>query len=202
MIADNIDDKINLLAKSNNINEFYLRISPYPKQDKVKRVKIRYNLNFPMIYSISSIEQVYHDSIINEDKLLLCYYLISIRVLNDVIAGLFDREYIVDFPETIIEKAQKRDRLTKILDNDLIKERVFIKITYRDFDSNTEYIYSLLREGYKFALVVDSTFEPNYASLEKLNIFNYIIINKNLPTSNEIKNISKLKIKIIELGNE
>lgn len=101
-----------------------------------------------------------------------------------------------------MDKVQKRDRLTKILDNDLIKERVFIKITYRDFSDNIEYIYSLLREGYKFALVVDSTFEVNYASLEKLNIFKYIIINKKLPTSKEIKNESKLRDKIIELGDE
>lgn len=89
MIADNIDDKINLLARSNNSKEFYLRITPYPKQNNVKRVKIRYNINFPMIYSISAIEQVYHETIINEDKLLLCYYLISIKVINDVISGQF-----------------------------------------------------------------------------------------------------------------
>ncbi len=201
MIAENIDDKIDLLARANNNKDFYLRITDYPKHSKVKRVKIRYNLNFPMLYSISAIEQVYRDTIINEDKLLLAYYLISIRVLNDVILGQFNREYIVDFPESIINKTQKRSRLTGILDNDVIKERVFIKITYRDFEKETEYIYSLMREGYKFAVVIDSTFKPDYASLEKLNIFKYIILNKNLPSSKEVKNVSRLREKSIELGN-
>lgn len=202
MIADNIDDKIDLLARAENNKDFYLRITEYPKQNNVKRVKIRYNIDFPMIYSISAIEQVYQETIINEDKLLLCYYLISIKVLNDVISGQFKREYIVDFPETIIDKTQKRDRLVNILDNDLIKERVFIKITNRDFDQHTEYMYSLMRNGYRFALVVDSTFEPNYASLEKLDIFQYVITSKKLASSREINNISKLKNKIIELGSD
>ncbi len=202
MIAENIDDRIDLLARSNKNKDFYLRITDYPKQSKVKRVKIRYNLNFPMLYSISAIEQVYQETIINEDKQLLGYYLISIRVLNDVILGQFDREYIVDFPISIVDKIQKRERLTNILNNDILKERVIIKVTYRDFEKNIEYIYDLMRDGYKFAIVVDSTFKPDYASLEKLNIFRYIILNKNLPTSKDVKNISRLKDKIIELGND
>lgn len=200
MIAENIDEKIDLLARSNN-NEFYLRITEYPKQKKVKRVKIRYNLDFPMLYSISAIEQVYQEDLINEDKLILCYYLVSVKVLNDTMLGQFNREYIVDFPASIIDKIQKRERLTNILNHDLVKERVFIKITNREFEENTEYIYSLTREGYRFAIVIDSTFKPNYANLERLNIFKYIITHKNLPTSREVKNISKLREKIIELGD-
>ena len=199
MVADNIDDKIDLLARVNDNNDFYLRFSDYPKHNRVKRVKIRYNIDFPMIYSISAIEKVYQETVINEDKLLLAYYLISIQVLNDVISGQFKREYIVDFPETIIEKTQKRERLTNILNNDLIKERVSIKITYEVFNNNTEYFYSLLREGYKFAVVIDTSFVSNYANLEKLNIFNYIITSKMLPTTRDIKNISRLKDKHIEL---
>ena len=201
LIAGNIDDKVDLLAKAANTDEFYLRISNYPKNNKVRRVKIRYNINFPMIYSISAIEEVFQETIINEDKLLLAYYLISIQVLNDVIAGLFKREYIVDFPESIMEKTQKRDRLTNILNNDLIKERVFIKIVYKDFEENTEYIYSLIRDGFKLAIVIDSSFKADYANLEKLNLFKYIILNKKIPTSGDVKGVSKLKDKIIELGN-
>ena len=199
MIADNIDDKIDLLARANNIKEFYLRITEYSKQKNVRRVKIRYNIDFPMIYSITAIEKVYQETVIVEDKLLLCYYLISIKVLNDVISGQFNKEYIVDFPESIIEKVQKRERLTNIIDNDLIKERVFIKITSSEFDANTEYFYDLIKEGFKFAIVIDSTFEPSYANLEKLNMFRYIITNKLLPTNKDIKEISKLRDKHIEL---
>ena len=43
-----------------------------------------------------------------------------------------------------------------------------------------EQIYELMREGYRFVIVLDNTFEPEYSNFQRLNAFNYIIASKKL----------------------
>lgn len=37
-----------------------------------------------------------------------------------------------------------------------------------------------MRNGYRLAIVLDNTFEPEYANFQRLNAFNYILANKKL----------------------
>ena len=55
-----------------------------------------------------------------------------------------------------------------------------MRIEYADFIKNKDKVYDLMRNGYRLAIVLDNTFEPEYANFQRLNAFNYILANKKL----------------------
>ena len=55
-----------------------------------------------------------------------------------------------------------------------------MRIEYADFIENKDKVYDLMRNGYRLAIVLDNTFEPEYANFQRLNAFNYILANKKL----------------------
>ena len=56
-----------------------------------------------------------------------------------------------------------------------------------------------MREGYRFTIILDNSFEVSYKNMESLESFKYIIINKNLKNYDDIiKNIENKK-NIIEI---
>ena len=56
-----------------------------------------------------------------------------------------------------------------------------------------------MRNGFKFAIIIDDAMEVNYTNLYKLNAFNYIIIHKKLKYYNEIMEDKVLLKNIIEI---
>ena len=63
----------------------------------------------------------------------------------NIINGIFDKEYLIDFDIGISDKVDKFKRLLQIIDNDISKEFICFKINYSDFNDGDEedhlYIY-------------------------------------------------------------
>ena len=74
---------------------------------KVYQVKLDNTIKFNRIYSEYSINKVYSEGIVNEQKSFITYYLTSKIILENAIKGEFDTNLIVDFPISIFEKEQK-----------------------------------------------------------------------------------------------
>ena len=70
--------------------------------------------------------------------------------------------------------------LLNIINNPAIQDKINLKITYSEFCNNKEEIYNLMRNGYRFAVILDETFTPDYINIEKLQVFNFIIESKEL----------------------
>ena len=62
------------------------------------------------------------------------------------------------------------NRLLKIIDNDVSKEKIIFKINYSLFLENKEMIFKILNDGYNMALVKDDQFQNN----NYVNLFNYV----------------------------
>ena len=45
-----------------------------------------------------------------------------------------------------------------------------------------------MREGYKITVILDNSFEPNFKNIESLQMFEFVIINRNLKNYEEIMN--------------
>ena len=86
---------------------------------KVNKLKLNNMVKFNKIYSDYSIDKVYNEGIVNEQKIFILYYLSSLLILKNVINGEYDKNYIVDFPISIFDKEQKLNRLINIIDNKL-----------------------------------------------------------------------------------
>ncbi len=87
-------------------NHFEIKIEQTNKK-KVYNVYLTNTIKFNKIYSNYSINKVYTNGIVNEQKLFITYYQITKQILENAIEGIFEKEYIVAFPCSILEKEQK-----------------------------------------------------------------------------------------------
>lgn len=165
-----LSDTFNLELKSTNIKNVY-------------NVLLSYNIKFPKIYSSYSINRVFKSDIISEDMCFIEYSLISKIVLDNILNKEYLKEYLVDFPFIITSKKEKTNRLLNIITNDLIRENVIIKVTYEYYTKYKSFISDLIKDGVKFAVIIDDTFDYEESSIIWLNIFTYIITNKDDVTS-------------------
>lgn len=193
------DEKESLLNKF-YVDEFFLKISNYKNMVNVYRVNMKFNLKFPMEYSEMAINKVFQSGITNEDKLVIEYYLISVQIIRDVIKQNFKKQYIVEFAETLLSKPKKIKSILHILDNAVIQDKLCLKIRHEHFIENKETVYELMREGYRFAIILDNSFEANYKNMENLKMFKYVLLNKDSKQYGQVMQFNKeVKNNIIEI---
>lgn len=168
-------------------DKFYLKISNYENIKDVYRINLKYNIKFPSIYSMQAIENAFNKGLIEEDKLLVEYNLLSSYIINEILKGNFKKQYIVEFAISLLKKQNKIKNILNIINNPAVQDKVSLKITYSEFTNNKDEIYNLMREGFRFAIILDETFEPDYINIEKLQAFKYILASKELRHFEQIK---------------
>lgn len=169
--------------------EFYVKLSKYPNKSNVFRVNLKYNnIKFPLEYSEFAINKAFQIGLVNEDKLIIEYYLIVLQILKDIVKQNFKRKYIVEFAETLLKKTKKIKSILNIINNPAIQDKVSLKIKYEAFLKNKQEVYDLMREGYKMTVILDNSFEPNFKDIESLQMFEFVIVNQGLKYYEEIIN--------------
>ncbi len=170
-------EKEDLLTKFET-DEFFIKITNYPSVKNIYRVNIKQLIKFPVEYSEIAVNKVFNMGIINEDKLTIEYYLIVVQIIKDVIRQNFKKQYIVEFAETLLAKPKKIKGLLNIIDNAAVQDKVTLKIRNEYYLENKEKVYELMREGFRFAIILDNSFEINYKNMENLKMFKYVLLNK------------------------
>ena len=170
---------------------FSLNIEKYKLIDNTYKVDLNYEFKIPYIYSEKVIEEVYNEGVINEDKLMIEYTLLTLLCIKDINKGNFDTKYIVNFASSLYKKKQKLKQTLKILDNAVAQDKVFLKLNYQDFEENKELIYELMKDGFRFAIIIDDTFNPSIMELKKLSIFKYLLIEEQSKNYDEIKRLEQ-----------
>jgi hypothetical protein len=160
---DSFDDK--------NFTINYLKVN----NDQIFDCQLEQNLKFPKLYSEYIIDKVFNNRDINEQKLFVTYSLVGCKILQDIIKGNFQKSYLVDYSLSLKDKPKKKKRLLNILDNDITKEKIALKISYSEYLEYKEEIYELTRSGFKIALITDKNFVLNEENSKLLIIFSYII---------------------------
>ena len=164
---------------------------------RLNYLELEHKIKISNLYSEYAIEKAYNTGIINEDKLFITYILASSLVLNNAINLDFSRFYLVPFASSLFEKEKKCARLLSILDNQLSKKFITIKITYSDYKKNKTKIDNLISKGYTFGLELDSSYVENTDSLV---LFPYIFVYPNSPEYEALSRYQdKLKSKIVKL---
>ena len=191
MVQMNNEEKANFLKKFET-KEFKLKFRNY--KDNLQKVLLSQNVKFPYIYSNEAINDVFNSGVTLEDKLLVEYYLLSAKVIKDIEQSDYRKEYVVDFPETLLDKETKLARLLNIINNSTMQDRITLELTYREFKMHREKIYDLVSQGFNFAMKVDEdNFEPNDAEIQTFSILKYIITNKNMPALRRSNNLVVVK---------
>lgn len=168
-------------------DKFYIKLTNYPDKLKVHRVNLKFqNIKFPLEYSDFAINKAFQMGIVNEDRLVIEYYLTVLQILKDVIKLNFKRRYVVEFAETLLKKPKKIKSLLNIINNPIVQDKISLKVRYEHFLNNKETVYDLMREGYKITIILDNSFEVNFKNMESLGMFEFVIINSTLNQYEEI----------------
>ena len=168
--------KIELLNLADT-NKFYLKFSNYKTSD-LKKVVIKYNIKFPEIYSNTVISKTFNSGVILEDKMFVEYNMITAQVIKDIEESIYTKQYVVEFPDTIFDKPQKLLRLLEIINHPAIQDRALLNINCDAIKKHREKLYDLIRNGYKIALNLDDKFEVNSANIQRLSMFQYILVDR------------------------
>lgn len=184
------------LLKQADSDKFFLKYSNF-KITNLKKVIVKYNIKFPAIYSKQAIEKIFNNSVIAEDKVFVEYNMISAQVIRDIENAIYRKQYVVEFPETILDKPQKMARLIEIINHPSIQDRLMFNISYKTIVDYKDKIYELLKNGYKIALTIDNTFEGTVADIQRLSLFEYVLVSKKSAHYNElVKNKLKNLVEI------
>ena len=170
-----IDKKATLISCTENPH-FALKIVNYPDHISVYKVKLKHNIKFPKVYSEFAINKGFKSGLVDEDKLTVEYYMVVSQIIKDVLKQNFKRQYVIEFAPSILTKPRKEKSLLNIISNSAIQERISLKVKYSEYKQNKEKIHELLRNGYQFAVVLDSSFSGTYKEIENLQIFKYVIV--------------------------
>lgn len=184
-MVDFEEQKKQLIEKFNT-DEFTLKLSNYPNNTRAYRTNLMYKIKFPREYSEYAIKKAFITGNVGEDRLFIEYYLVVIQVLKDILKQNFKKQYIVEFSHTLLGKPQKLKSLLNIISSPGTQDKICLKIRYENFSKKKKEIYELMREGYRIALIIDNSFVINYANIEMLKMFKYVIIDKQSKKYDEI----------------
>lgn len=187
--------------KSFESEDFELVITKYPLIKDVYKVNLKYNFKLPYIFSSQAIEDVYNENIVNEDKFIIEYLMLTVFNIRMILEGKFNTQYLIDFPMSLFEKTKKLDQALRIINDPIIQDKIKIKIKYRDFIIHRNEIYELMKSGYKFAVIIDDSFIISKEHIKKLEIFEFVILSKKLEYYEEFKEYAdQLENLIIDEG--
>ena len=173
--------------KKYQTEDFSIQIDKYTLIKNTYKVTINYNFKIPYIYSNTVINEVYNDGTVNEDKLIIEYILLTLECIKDINNADFSTKYLVDFANTLYKKQKKLKQTLRVINNAAIQDKIILKIYYQDFEENKELIYSLIKEGYRFAIIIDDSFKPTLLNIKKLSIFEFLLVPE------QCKNYEKIK---------
>lgn len=175
------------LMEANDTKDFSLDIDKCILIDNTYNVDLSFNFKFPYIYSSQVIQEVYNNGVINEDKLLIEYMLLSEVCIKDINKCNFATKYLVNFASTLLDKPKKTKQMLNVFDDPAIQEKVYMKIKYKDLKEYQEIIYDFMKDGFKFAIIIDEEFYPSQVTYKKISMFDYIIVSENVKSYSKIR---------------
>ena len=154
-------------------DEFYLKGKKY--QDHLYSIDLGNKCKLSNIYSEYAIDKAYNSEVVLENRIFLTLIMLSSKILSEVIALDFSNNYIINFPASLFEKSKKIMRFLRALDDELLKEKISINITYKDYKKYTKYVKELISQGYSVSLELDESYNTNF---DDLFLFSNILVSK------------------------
>ena len=147
--------------------------------DKIKTnlysANLTYDLNISYLYSETAIERAFNSDIVTENAIQVQLVLCSYKLLENAINEQFKDNYLINFPDTLWGKSKKSERFFKYVNNPLALKQMLFSVSYTVYKSNSTKIKKLIKDGYRFVIIIDDNFD---GKTEELPLFSYIMINR------------------------
>ncbi len=171
--------KDDLVAKKEFIDGFedknfiinYIKVN----KEQIYDCQLEHKLKFSKIYSDYIINKVFNSKDMKEQRLLVTYPLVTVKILQDIIKGNFKKTYLVPYTLSLKEKPKKKKRILNIIDNDIVKEKISLKVEYEEYLQDKEAVYDLTRNGFHISLVLKGNVDLPRDMFVLFDVFTYII---------------------------
>ena len=158
-------------------NMFVLKYSSTSKKN-VFASDLDHNVSFSKVYSDYIIDKTYSDGIIAEDKLEVQINLLLLQLLKDMLAGDFNKKYILYVRESLYGKVNKLIKIFKLFEDDYAKSNVIILVRYDYLVEYKKNIIKLMKAGYKFMVDLEDN-DISVINESIVQMMEYIVVNKN-----------------------
>jgi pentose-5-phosphate-3-epimerase len=89
-------------------------------------------------------------------------------------------------PESIYKKDNKLSKVSSVMDDEFIKNNVYILVHYEELIKNKKVIKDLKKNGYKFAVLFNNTVEVSETNQSILSISDYMFMDKKKVDTNKV----------------
>ncbi len=190
-------DKKNEFFKLFDTDEFFLKGRKL--DNNTYCVDLGNNCHISKLYSEYAIQKAYNSEVVMENRLYLMLVMLTTKILAEAISLNFENQYIVDFPETLLEKQKKIIKYLKLLDNDLLRNKVILRFKYSVYKNRVykKEINKLINNDYSISIMLDDTFDSDFDSLV---LFTITFVDKQGKYyQNVIDNKEEYKLKVMEV---
>lgn len=178
-------------------NLFFINLKKINKNEYFSQLDNK--IVFPEIYSKEAIKKVAERDTICEDLTSINFFQVTTTIIKDLVGCNFAKTYYSYLPETFFDKKIKLSRIFKIIDSPFVQERFNVVITYKCFMRYKSYVREYMRQGFTFALYLDSSFEYSSENTELLELFNKIFIDSGKYYYKDMKKSVKIKDRIVNI---
>ena len=167
-------------------NMFTLNYDELKTKKNTYVLNLEHNIAFSKVYSDYIVDKVYSEDIISEDKVLIELSLLSIELVNNMLDANFKNKYMLYLPESIYKKDNKLSKVSSVMDDEFIKNNVYILVHYEELIKNKKVIKDLKKNGYKFAVLFNNTVEVSETNQSILSISDYMFMDKKKVDTNKV----------------
>ena len=161
-----------------NTNTFELNYNQLSFDKDIYALNLNHNINFSKVYSNYIIDKTYNEGIIAEDKMLITINLVTTKIIENMINKEFDDKYLLYMPSTIFQKENKISRITKLLDDEMIKNDIVLLIKYGDAIRNKNVIKNICKLGFKISLIFDKNYDIKNKDISIICLANNLFVDK------------------------
>ena len=167
-------------------NTFNLNYDELKTKKNMYILNLEHNIAFSKVYSDYIVDKVYTEDIISEDKVLIELSLASVELVNNMLDANFKNKYMLYLPESIYKKENKLSKVSNVMNDEFIKNSIYVLVHYEDLIKNKKVIKELKKSGYKFAVIFNNTVEVSETNQSILSIADYMFMDKKKTDTNKI----------------
>jgi len=135
------------------------------------------NIQFSKLFSNSSISNTYNSEVVVEELRELQVKMLSIKILKDMLNFTLNKKYLIAIPESLYAKEKKLHSFFDNIGDIYSQSKVNVILDIQTLILNHEKISALIKQGYNFAVELDSNNLTDIPNLRKyLCLVDYIFV--------------------------
>lgn len=179
-VTNNYKKMINYSLKKLESNSFQLRYNQLLCLKNRFAIELSHNLSFSRVYSDFIVDKTYSEGIVAEDKVIVLTTLLMNEIAKNMMENISKREYVINVPDSLFTKENKLKKLLKIIDDEYVKNNIYLLIKYSALKQNSKIITMLRKEGFRFILAIDHQVKLKKEDEKLFVLCDYIFIDKNI----------------------